>query len=486
MPVINNLNMLYVRDSSGKFVPVPALVGEPGKDGKSPKIRLYNASIIEGGGYIVEVEDVDGNVSRVQVQDGKDGASGNGISSVVLNDDYTLTLLFTNGTEYTTSSIRGAAGAAGEDGVDGKDGKDGDDGVSIISVEQTTTSTEDEGTNTIVVTLSSGQTEAFQIRNGSKGREGESGVYVGSGTPPDGTRVQIDPDGEEIELLTIDDIPEIATQAAGMVDVGGVVKITEQTFTDDEKAQARSNIGAASASDVSELSDNIADKLSINQGTANVGKILVVGTDGNLTLTDMPEGGVSGDVVGVLDDSNNILLSGDLADGTYTLKYQNADGTYTEIGTLEVGEIPDVEPVKTNFFDASEGFYGRLSSAGADRTDVSAAYVTNYIPVQVDDVVSVSGCTLGHIIVNSNPWMTGYDANKSNVYTGDVRTSNDYWSVDTLTSTEAQFTVLDSNIAYFRFCCADSKYYDIVMTADSDLVDTNNIVINIKRNGEWL
>ena len=42
-----------------------------------------------------------------------------------------------------------------------------------------------------------------------------------------------------------------------------------------------------------------------NQGTANVGKILVVGTDGNLTLIDIPEGGASGDVVGVLDEANN-------------------------------------------------------------------------------------------------------------------------------------------------------------------------------------
>ena len=76
-----------------------------------------------------------------------------------------------------------------------------------------------------------------------------------------------------------------------------------------------------------------------NQGAANVGKILSVGSDGNLVLVDMPEGGTGGDVVGVVDDSNNILLTGALADGIYTLKYENEDGTYTEIGTLEVGAI---------------------------------------------------------------------------------------------------------------------------------------------------
>ena len=60
---------------------------------------------------------------------------------------------------------------------------------------------------------------------------------------------------------------------------------------------------------IDELSDKINTCVPKNQGAENVGKILAVGTDGNLVLVDMPEGGASGDVVGVLDDSNNILLT---------------------------------------------------------------------------------------------------------------------------------------------------------------------------------
>lgn len=94
--------------------------------------------------------------------------------------------------------------------------------------------------------------------------------------------------------------------------------------------------------------------ISKNQGAENVGKILVVGTDGNLTLTDMPEGGASGDVIGVLDDSNNILLSGKLENGKYTLKYENTDGTYTDIGILEIGAIEDPDtPTYTNLLPTS-------------------------------------------------------------------------------------------------------------------------------------
>ena len=44
------------------------------------------------------------------------GNTGNGIASAVLNSDYTLTLTFTDGTSYTTSSIRGEKGEQGDAG----------------------------------------------------------------------------------------------------------------------------------------------------------------------------------------------------------------------------------------------------------------------------------------------------------------------------------------------------------------------------------
>ena len=44
---------------------------------------------------------------------GERGATGNGIASAILNADYTLTLTFTNGDTYTTPSIRGEKGDAG-------------------------------------------------------------------------------------------------------------------------------------------------------------------------------------------------------------------------------------------------------------------------------------------------------------------------------------------------------------------------------------
>nr|DAU02316.1 MAG TPA: BppU domain protein [Caudoviricetes sp.] len=57
-----------------------------------------------------------------QGEQGETGETGNGIASTVLNNDYTLTITFTDGTEYTTPSIRGATGAQGKQGEKGETG----------------------------------------------------------------------------------------------------------------------------------------------------------------------------------------------------------------------------------------------------------------------------------------------------------------------------------------------------------------------------
>ena len=94
---------------------------------------------------------------------GAKGETGNGIASAVLNDDCTLTLNFTDGTSYTTESIRGAAGAKGEKGDKGDKGAAGDDGYSP------TVSTEKTGKVTrVTITDASGE-HTFDISDGADG-----------------------------------------------------------------------------------------------------------------------------------------------------------------------------------------------------------------------------------------------------------------------------------------------------------------------------
>ena len=67
---------------------------------------------------ILKLKDSQGNWIGVPTIKGDKGDKGNGISSAVLNNDYTLTLTFTDGTTYTTPSIRGEKGEQGEPATD--------------------------------------------------------------------------------------------------------------------------------------------------------------------------------------------------------------------------------------------------------------------------------------------------------------------------------------------------------------------------------
>lgn len=115
-------------------------------------------------------------------QQGPPGPAGNGISSVVMNADYTLTINFTNGSSYTTPSIRGEQG---EEGEQGPAGADGEDGVGIASV-ALISGTHAPGTlDTYRITLTDGNTYDFQVYNGADG-QGSPGsqtpTHLGTGS----------------------------------------------------------------------------------------------------------------------------------------------------------------------------------------------------------------------------------------------------------------------------------------------------------------
>lgn len=179
--------------------------------------------------------------------------------------------------------------------------------------------------------------------------------------------------------------------------------------------------------DISSLNKNALMK---NQGAENVGKILVVGTDGNLTLTDMPE---SGDVVGMIDENNNIVITGNLADGTYTFRYENTNGTYADIGILEVTNTPTAtyinvlplaqEYASSNPYIGTDGSIGygngmRISSSSQSKTymkEQTGVDTTALIPVKRGDVLRFKNCNFKVTPSNTSygSQIYGFDTNKA-------------------------------------------------------------------------
>ena len=88
------------------------------------------------------------------------------------------TVSFDELTEEQLAMLKGPEGKQGIPGIDGQDG------IGIQSVEQTTTSTEDGGTNVVTVTKTDGATSTFYVRNGSRGSTGPAGSDGQDGVSP--------------------------------------------------------------------------------------------------------------------------------------------------------------------------------------------------------------------------------------------------------------------------------------------------------------
>ena len=124
---------------------------------------------------------------------GQKGDTGNGIKSTTMNNDYTLTIKFTDGTSYTTPSIRGEKGDTGSkgakgdkgdtgaQGIQGIQGEKGADGITytpVIGTVTTVGSTSDATADIIVDSVAKTATFNFAIpkgANGSKGAKGDKG-----------------------------------------------------------------------------------------------------------------------------------------------------------------------------------------------------------------------------------------------------------------------------------------------------------------------
>jgi cold shock CspA family protein len=137
----------------------PDPVNLKGGDGYSPTVSVTSIT----GGKRISITDKNGT-KTADILNGSDGDDGVGISSV----QQTTTSSADGGTNVITVTLSNGQKAT----FDVKNGRKGGDGVSIVSVEQTTTSSEDGGSNVITVNLSNGQKSTFTVKNGSKGSSG--------------------------------------------------------------------------------------------------------------------------------------------------------------------------------------------------------------------------------------------------------------------------------------------------------------------------
>lgn len=101
------------------------------------------------------------------------------------------------------------------------------------------------------------------------------------------------------------------------------VSTEPQTLTEAQKTQARDNIAAVG-------------KNNITVGLHTDG-LLYVFVDGEPVGNGVAlPSGAGGDVVGNVDSQNNIIVTGNLPDGTYNVKYELEDGSTIDVGDLVI------------------------------------------------------------------------------------------------------------------------------------------------------
>lgn len=187
-------------------------------------------------------------------------------------------------------------------------------------------------------------------------------------------------------------------------------------------------------------------------------------------------------VFGTVDADNNIILSGALADGTYVVKYEDAEGNVTEIGTI-------VHSDTTNLADPSSAEWlvnKRLNSSGA--VVDAAAYgaggaVTNFIPCKNGDVIRVKGLNISNYYADTNGTASRgfayfYAENKSTIIAKNVPAdgngwvySNGIWTYTVGTS----LTAVSGSNSDIRYARLTGIYYsgytaqDVVITVNQEI-----------------
>lgn len=185
----------------------------------------------------------------------------------------------------------------------------------------------------------------------------------------------------------------------------------------------------------------------------------------------------TGGVVGFVGENNNIILSGNIADGTYTMKYQYEDGSYSDAITVEIGaaEPEPPAPTFTNFANpaSSEWRTGyRLSTDIDGQSAVSGAITTNKVSVQTGDTIEVTGINFT-------------DTNNRQAYKGNGG------AIGSIAKAEAWKTSFADRFSDISYDSNSFKFTVTVQVTDmqvrfSGLGTAANVVIKIKRNGSYI
>jgi hypothetical protein len=126
-------------------------------------------------------------------------------------------------------------------------------------------------------------------------------------------------------------------------------------------------------------------------------------------------------IIGSVNENNDIVFSGNLDAGIYTLKFEDVEGNVQEVGTIEIVKKDDDEPAYINWIPKSidtdgtlyNGGQGwktdyRLNSSGAE-VQMNSFEITGFIPFYLGDIIYFSDVSL--VLDADYHYIAVYDSN---------------------------------------------------------------------------
>lgn len=189
-------------------------------------------------------------------------------------------------------------------------------------------------------------------------------------------------------------------------------------------------------------------------------------------------------VFGRVDEENNIILSGELVSGTYNLKYENADGSTTNIGTLSVSEASKY----TNLANPSDSMWEtnkRINSSGStvaiDSTKLGdqTCVITNIVDVSNVEKLHIKGLDIVNKLASGENYGRVYFYGASDNYIFYAQPSIETWQ--TVADYDSGVLVIDvdaaiadsgkSGITKMRLGgILTGAASDVIITADEQIV----------------
>lgn len=193
-------------------------------------------------------------------------------------------------------------------------------------------------------------------------------------------------------------------------------------------------------------------------------------------------------VFGTVDEDNNIILTGELVNGTYTLKYEDAEGNVTTIGTLThnsntTGYTNLADPSSADWKENSRINSSLQIVAASIKDGTTGGALTNYIPCKAGDVIRVKGLNVANYYSNttgdvgrSYAYFYGEDKTLANYADRNIPADDSNWIN---TGDSWQYTVgagLTSDTSVIQWCRMQGYYYD-GYAADSVIITVNQEIV---------